>query len=100
MFRFVRKILSPKDERIERLLETLIEKARVFGLPETDVRNAQEALEHFERGVCFDTVAVQLYEYSIPIDEEFVELAKKAMAEMDIDPKQYSFLEELVEFKA
>ena len=83
--------MFPKDERRERLLETLIEKARVFGLPETDLRNAQEALEHFEGGVCFDTVAVQLYEYSIPIDEEFLELAQEAIAEMKIDPDHTVF---------
>jgi hypothetical protein len=100
MFRFVRKILFPKGERIERLLETLIEKARVFGLPETDLRNAQEMLEHFEWGLCLDILLVQLYEYSIPIDGEFLELAKEAMTEMKIDSDEYGFLNELVELRA
>ena len=99
MFRFIRKILFPKEERIERLLETLIEKARVFGLPETDLKNALAMLEQFEWEVCLDTLLVQLYEYSIPIDEEFLEVASKALAGMRIDPAKYDFLRELVELK-
>ena len=100
MLRFIRKILFPKDERKERLLETLIEKAGALGLPETDLKNARAMLEPFEWGACLDTLLVQLYEYSIPIDKGFLALANRAMAEMKIDPEKYDFLRELVELNA
>jgi hypothetical protein len=89
------KKLFPKRE-IERILERLLVKAEARGLPKKDVQNAKEMLEHNECELCFDILAAQLYEYSIPVDQEFVDLAAAALAEMNIKPGEYDFLYELV----
>ena len=44
----------------------------------------------------FDLVATQLYEYNIPIDRTFLELAHEIGDAMKIDRRDYSFLEKLV----
>jgi len=74
----------------------MIERARGFGLPEADIANAKEFLEHAEWGLCFEVLVDQLYEHAIPIDKDFLSLANEALAEMKINPVEYKFLNELI----
>jgi hypothetical protein len=89
------KKLFPKRE-IERISERLLVKAEELGLPDVDIENARAMLEHNEAGQCFDTIAAQLYEYSIPVDQEFLDLAAAALEKMNIIPGEYEFLYELL----
>ena len=97
MFGFL-KNLFPKS-RSEILVSNLIDMAEVFGLPAQDVLNAREMLEYNEWEVGFDTAVTQLYEYSIPVNKEFIDLANEAMKEMKIDSRKYDFINRLVERK-
>jgi hypothetical protein len=69
--------------------------AQDFGLPQIDVRNAEEMMEANECGEAFDTVVAQMYEYDIPATDEFLRLAKEIMADMQIDEKEYWYLADL-----
>ena len=82
---------------IETVLESMIHKAAALGLPEKDLINAKEFLEHVEWGLCFDTLVDGFHEDVIPIDTDFLDLANQAIAEMKLDPAEYEFLNELVQ---
>jgi hypothetical protein len=82
---------------IEKKLRRLIEMASILGIGTEDRRNAYQFLIHHEWGECLDTVLTQLYEYSIPIDHDFLTLARELQADMKIDRTEYSFVDELLQ---
>ena len=84
---------------IEIVLEKMIRKAAALGLPEKDLAEARMFLEHIEWGLCFDTLVDGLHEDVIPIDTDFLELAKNAISVMKLDPAEYEFLNELAQLK-
>jgi len=65
------------SQNLKHSLSRVIEHARVFGLSDTDLRNAETFLEHDEFGLCFETVVTQLYEYDVEIDITFASSAGK-----------------------
>lgn len=73
-----------------------MQRAKVFGLPENDLANAQEMFEQNEFEGCFDVVATQLYEWDISIDLEFFELSNEITTILGIGHDQYSFLTKLI----
>jgi hypothetical protein len=74
----------------------LIEIARILGLNERDLKNAEDFLKHNEFGLCFDTIVTQLYEYDIEIDNEFYESISKIGDRMNLKQGSYSFMKELI----
>lgn len=82
---------------LKRRIGALIERARILGLSDTDVKNAAEALDYFELEVAFDTVVTQLYEYEIKVDLEFLRQVDEICDEMGIGKDKYSFLIELLQ---
>ena len=93
------KLLSPKQYGLRTLLTELIGLARLACLPESDVKNALEALDHNESGLALDTILVQLFEYDVSIDDGFVAKARKACQAMNIEWDEYEFVETLVKRK-
>ena len=91
------RILSPRSYHIRSGLTELIERAKAFGLNGTDIDNALEALEHNEFGLALDTILVQLFEYAVTIDEEFVASANELCHSMGISWNEYEFVSELVQ---
>jgi hypothetical protein len=77
-------------------LRRLVDRASQLGLGAQDCNNALAFLEVNEWGECFDTVAAQLNEYNIGIDYEFLKLAREIQDEMQIDKREYLFLDELL----
>jgi hypothetical protein len=80
----------------EKQLQIFVDKATNLGLGPEDRANALNFLAHNEGGECFDTVAVQMHEYDIQIDYDFLSQAYKLMDIMHMDRQAYAFLEELL----
>lgn len=80
---------------IDALLK-LIEIARVLGLNEYDLKNAQDFATHNEFGLCFDTILTQMYEYDIEIDKDIYELIIKIGKSMNLNEESYSFMKDLI----
>ncbi|MBB1644796.1 MafI family immunity protein [Sphingobacterium sp. UME9] len=78
------------------VLLRLIEIARILGLDNRDLKNAEDFLMHNEFGLCFDTVITQMYEYDIEIDSEFYESISKIGESMDLKQESYSFMKDLI----
>jgi hypothetical protein len=83
-------------ESIIKILTALIDSAKIIGLPEEDINNAKEFLEHREYGLCFDTIIGQLYEYDIEINEELYEAISMIAYKMNFPFESYSFAKELI----
>jgi hypothetical protein len=77
-------------------LEQLIESAKLLGLPDEDVKNAQEFLRYNELALCFDTITSQLYEYDIEINNELYILISKIGETLLLSSKEYDFMKELI----
>ncbi|WP_408022230.1 MafI family immunity protein [Sphingobacterium sp.] len=73
----------------------LIEIARILGLNNRDLKNAEDFLTHNEFGLCFDTIVTQVYEYDIEIDSELYESISKIGERMNLKLESYSFMKEL-----
>ncbi len=77
----------------------LIRLAGAAGLPEVDVKNASEALDHNESGLALDTILLQLFEYDIALEDSFIVKAREACQAMAIGWDQYQYVETLVKRK-
>lgn len=84
------------QNQLEKKLLRLVEIATKLGLRSQDRENALNFLSHNEGGECFHIIAAQLYEYDIEVDHKFLCLAKEIMTDMQIDSREYWFLEELL----
>ncbi|MEZ4928379.1 MAG: MafI family immunity protein [Saprospiraceae bacterium] len=82
------------------VLLRLIEIARILGLDNRDLKNAEDFLMHSEFGLCFDTIITQMYEYDIEIDNEFYESISKIGERMNLKQESYSFMKELIRDKS
>ncbi len=78
------------------VLLRLIEIARILGLDNRDLKNAEDFLMHNEFGLCFDTIITQMYEYDIEIDNELYESISKIGERMNLEQESYSFMKELI----
>jgi len=78
------------------LTQTLLTEATKLGLPQQDVKDAVEMLEHAEYGLCFDIIVTQLYEFDIQITEEFLVLIEQTAACLGMPQEEYAFVRELV----
>ncbi|OFX44946.1 MAG: hypothetical protein A2W95_08215 [Bacteroidetes bacterium GWA2_40_14] len=83
-------------ERLKDLLSVLIERAKQFGLPTSDIRNANDFIDNQEYGLCFDIIVTQMYEYDIEIDNDFYELLIRIGDKLNIPPENYSFMKDLI----
>jgi hypothetical protein len=83
-------------KKTENNLHLLINRALAFSLPEVDAQNARELADYNEYALAFDTVLTQLYEYSIPIDLAFYQLAEKIAVAMHLAEEEYEYLTELL----
>ena len=77
-------------------LRILIDIAKQLGLPDSDLMNAIDFLEHDEYGLCFDTIVTQMYEYDIEIDDEFYSLLICISVKLVLSSDSYSFMKELI----
>jgi hypothetical protein len=90
------KFFFPRAYRLRVDLNELVERAAAFGLPDIDLANAREMLEYNEGGEALDIILVQLYEYSIAVDETFIIFAQELCASMKISWEEYDYVSELV----
>ena len=99
MLSSLERLLWPKQYNLRLQITELIGLASAAGLPEVDVKNASEALDHNESGLALDTILVQLFEYDIAIDDRFIVTAREACQAMKIGWNEYEFVETLVQRK-
>ena len=78
------------------ILNALIDGAKLLGLRQADIKNANGLLEYGEYYLCFDTVITQLYEYDIKIDEQFYLLVTKSAVVLKINENEFLYLKELI----
>jgi hypothetical protein len=83
-------------ESIEFLLKKLVESAKIIGLSNVDLINAQEFLDNYEFGLCFDTIISQIYEYDIEINSEFYDFLGFVAKKIHLPEESYSFMNELI----
>lgn len=81
---------------INKKLSNVIEWAAVMHLPQGDIDIAKEFLDSNEQGLCLDHIAVQLYEYNLPITSDFYELIGIASDAMGLKKDTYAYLKELI----
>jgi L-serine deaminase len=84
------------DKKLRILLQSLIDHAESIGLGPQDLNTAKDYLIHHEFGLCLDTIATQLYEYSLPIDAAFYVQLQEGAKMMKIPETKYSFMKELI----
>lgn len=78
-------------EKLTQALDEVINK-----LPEIDIKNIAEFIEHNEFGVAYELLCVQVYEYEVEISEGFYEELFFCGKSMQIDPVYYEPLKELI----
>ena len=83
-------------QKIRKQLAALITRVQQLGLAATDVATVQEYLEYNEYGLCLGHIVTQLYEYEIPIDNEFYHEVEKVAALMSFPEKEYNYIKELI----
>jgi hypothetical protein len=81
---------------LKKLLISLLEESRSFGLPKDGLDSAYEFLSHLEYGLCFDTVVIQMHENDIRIDGNFYNLIKSIAKKMDLPENEYGFISDLI----
>ena len=79
-----------------KLLKEFILSAQILGLATEDLMIAQEFLDNREFGLCFDTIATQLYEYGIEIDEDFYLLIMSISKTLKLEQNDYTYMKELI----
>ena len=81
---------------MKKKLAALIEEAKILGLPQRDLDNANDFLINHEYGLCYDTVITQLYEYDIEIDNKIYSLISKIAKDLSLSENDYLFMKDLV----
>jgi hypothetical protein len=81
---------------LELAIRELIDNAKLLGARDEDIRNALEFLPVDEFGVAWELIVDQIYEYQIPIDRDFYDLAETIAKKMKFPEERYSFLRELI----
>ncbi|WP_185731234.1 MafI family immunity protein [Larkinella rosea] len=74
----------------------LIFKCSSLGLPEKDSNDARSYLENNERGLAFDTLLTQIYEYDILIDGDIYRQIEAIARELSINAEDYAFITKLI----
>ncbi|OJW17311.1 MAG: hypothetical protein C0154_00215 [Mucilaginibacter sp.] len=79
------------------LINEIIKKASLFGLPQIDVDIANGYIDYNECGLALEHIADQLFEFDIKIDEPFYHSILSVADKMVIERNQFDFLKKLVE---
>ena len=87
-------------KKIKYALTELIVNARLLGLGETDVNNAQEFMNYNEFELSFDTLITQMYEFNIAINDGFYDLTVQIADSLKLPSESYSFMKELIKSNA
>jgi len=85
--------------RKKKMIASLIEKAKTLGAREEDLHNSSELLEHDEFGLSLDTLTSQMYEYDVPIDEEYYKKVLAIAKLLKMEESEFSFLSSLIQYK-
>lgn len=81
---------------MKKKLAALIEGAKILGLHQRDLDDANDFLINHEYGLCYDTVITQLYEYDIKIDNKIYSLISKIAKDLSFSENDYLFMKDLV----
>lgn len=77
-------------------LAELTVKAKELGLPDRDVVNIKEMLEHAEYGEAVSILATQLHEHSIFLDAGYYQLLQSVAEKLKLPEQEYVFVKELI----
>ena len=81
-------------QKIEKLMRELIDSIK-FLLPQSDVDNATEMIEHNEFGVGFNIICEQLYEHDIKISDEIYQKIIELGRKMELPDSEWILLKDL-----
>ena len=77
-------------------IRVVVEEVRT-SIPEENVRDAYEFIEYAEWGEALSLICTQLYEYDVPISNRTYEQIEWLGQQMEMAPKQWTMLKELVQ---
>ncbi|NDV60167.1 MafI family immunity protein [Bacteroides sp. 519] len=80
----------------KKLFELLFKEADKLGLPQKDLDGAKELFEYNEQGLALDIIVTQLFEYQIPINQDFFNLVNEIAIKMEWSPDLYLYIKELI----
>ena len=86
-----------KSQSTHRQLQSLIDKAKALGLPETDIKNVRDFLTIHEFGLAFDTLITQLHEHDIKSSQRFYDDVLQAGIKMQYPASAFEFLQKLID---
>ncbi|MBU6122911.1 MafI family immunity protein [Hymenobacter siberiensis] len=90
MWHQLRKWLGPDKASV--LVKQLLIEAGRLGLPARDAVIAQEYRDYAERGLAFEHMVTQLFEYAIPLTADFYEQVEVCAESLEMAPEAYSIL--------
>jgi hypothetical protein len=85
-----------KRLNLDLAMRSLVGEAQAFGLPDRDIANVNDMLEYAEHECAFDTLIVQLNEYSIPITEQYYQQVEAVAEALSLPEQQFNFIKELI----
>lgn len=65
-------------------------------LPESDIENAIEMVEHNEFGIGFEIICEQLFEYGVKISPDIYQKIVELGQKMEMPSERWNFLKELI----
>lgn len=77
-------------------LNAILKEATITNLEEKEILQCLELLEHFEYGLCFDSIVTQLYEKDIKIEKDFFDRIEKVATKLQIGLDKYVYLKKLI----
>ena len=81
---------------LQQELAELVAKAKALGLPDRDVANINDMLEHDEGGIALSILATQLHEHTIFLDADYYQLLQSVAEKLKLPEQEYVFAKELI----
>jgi hypothetical protein len=82
--------------KTKQLLLHLLEKAKILGANENDMKDVAEMLNFGDFHLCLDTIVSQMYEHNLAIDEDFYQQVVVITAKLSLNIEKYDYIKHLV----
>lgn len=84
------------EAQLNSAVRRLLLEASAFGLPESDISNADSMLRHQEYGCACDIIAERLHEQNIAINAAYYQQLQTVAAKMQLPEQHFLFVKELI----
>ncbi len=89
-------MIFSRENEMTTLITSIINQAENLGLPNQNIIDAKELVEHNENGIALELIITQIYEYEIKINKSFYEDIESLAKKFKIKQEHYLFLVELI----